>query len=204
LLDGEFKDEYPLLLQKEFRFLSKKYGLLPLDHHIWKLLRMRPANFPTIRLSQFAKLISANQVSMQRLINLSSSDLIADAFQVSASPYWNNHYLFDKPTRFRLANLGISSIRNILINTIAPVLFYYGKSKGDENVCDKAFSLLHHLPSEQNHILDEWIRNGISINSAFTGQALLGLYKNYCSQKKCLNCSLGINILNRQHEHTGR
>ena len=204
LLSGEFKDEYPQLLQKEFLFLSKKYGLAPLDEHIWKLLRMRPANFPTIRLSQFAKLICDDNVSLQKLVSNSSIEMIENAFQVSASPYWNNHYLFDKATRFRSATLGTSSIRNIIINTIAPVLFYYGKSRGEDVICDQAFTFLRKLPSEQNHILDEWLRIGIRADSAFTGQALLGLYKNYCSQKKCLNCSLGINILNRQHDFIGK
>jgi Protein of unknown function (DUF2851) len=203
LLEGNFKDEYPSLLQKEYHFLSRKYGLMPLDKHIWKLLRMRPANFPTIRMSQFAGLIADNDFSMQQLLLLPSPDLIMNKFRVSASPYWNNHYLFDKPTRYRAANLGESSIRNILINTIAPVLFYYGKSKGAETACEQAFSLLRNLPAEQNHILDEWIRNGVKADSAYTGQALLGLHKEYCSQKKCLNCSLGITILNKQNERAG-
>ncbi|MDQ3051957.1 MAG: DUF2851 family protein [Bacteroidota bacterium] len=203
LLLEPFKDEYPSLLQNEYRFLSKKYGLMPLDHHIWKLLRMRPANFPTIRLSQFARLISENKCTMQRLLSEPSAEIIMKNFHVSASPYWNNHYLFDKPTRYRSAGLGDTSIRNILINTIAPVMFYYGRIKGEEMACEQAFSLLKNLPPEQNHILDEWLGNGIKVESAYTGQAMLGLYNNYCSQKKCLNCSLGITILNKQHEHAG-
>jgi len=197
LMDGIFKDEYPALLQKEYHFLSRKYGLMPLDKHIWKLLRMRPANFPTIRMSQFAKLISANDVSMQNLLLVPSTTPILEKFNVSASPYWNNHYLFDKPTRYKPANLGEASVNNILINTIAPFLFYYGRNKGTESACEQAFSLLRNLPSEKNHILDEWMKHGVHADSAYSGQALLGLHKDYCSQKKCLNCSLGITILNK-------
>lgn len=203
LLEGKFENEYPSLLQKEYNFLSKKYGLMPLDSHIWKLLRMRPANFPTIRLSQFAKLISTDTISMQKLLAGLTADDLMNIFRVSASPYWSNHYLFDKPTRFRPANLGDASIRNIIINTIAPVLFYYGRNRMEDQVCELAFDLLRKMPSEKNHILDEWNRHGIKTDSAYTGQALLGLFKNYCSQKKCLNCSLGVTILNRQNELAG-
>ena len=203
MLEDEFTDEYPKLLQQEYRFLSRKYGLLPLDKHLWKLLRMRPANFPTIRLAQFARLITTQSVSLQQLLAVQEPERISPLFEVTASPYWNTHYLFDKASRYRNAGLGESSVRNILINTVAPVLFYYGSSIGEDGPCDLAFSLLRTLPAEENHILGEWRRAGIVPDSAYTGQALLGLYSNYCSQKKCLNCSLGITLLNRQNELTG-
>ncbi len=203
MLEGEFKDEYPLLLQQEYRFLSKKYGLLPLDGHLWKLLRMRPANFPTIRLSQFTSLVCSQKLSLQQLLQIHEPEKILELFGVSASPYWNNHYLFDKTTRYRSAGIGISSVRNILINTVSPVLFYYGTTRGEHVPCDQAFSLLRSLPPEENHILDEWKHIGMVPDSAYTGQALLGLFTNYCSKKKCLNCSLGITLLNRQNELTG-
>lgn len=201
LLEGKFTDDYPLQLQSEYQFLSRKNGLMPLDKHLWKLLRMRPANFPTLRLSQFARLVTSPGFSMQELLELDSPELIMNKFRVSASPYWNTHYLFDKATRFRGSNLVETSIMNILINTIAPFLFYFGKSRGEAAVCEKAFEILRNLPAEQNHVVDEWKRNGAKTGSAYTGQALTGLYKDYCSQKKCLNCSLGISILNKKNEY---
>lgn len=194
-LDGIFTDEYPQLLQKEYKFLAGKYGLLPLDKHLWKLLRMRPANFPTIRLSQFAALVISGEVTFGQILESNSPGLILQKLQAPASPYWNNHYLFDKMTRFGNRSVGVDSARNIVINTIAPVLFYYGRLRGEEIVCEKAFNLLRMLPSESNHILDEWNKYGVKAENAYSGQALLGLYANFCSQKKCLNCSLGTAIL---------
>ncbi len=199
-LEGIFNDEYPQLLQKEYGFLSKKFGLMPLDKHLWKLLRMRPANFPTIRLSQFSELIASRSLSFQNVKELLQTEKIIKQFQVSASPYWNNHYLFDKTTRYCERHLGESSIHNILINTIAPFLFYFGKNRGEEGLVEAAFRILENVPAEKNHIVDEWKSHEIQVNSAYSGQALQGLYKNYCSQKKCLNCSLGIEILRRDNE----
>jgi hypothetical protein len=194
-LEDKFEDNYPLLLQKEYKFLAGKYGLLPLDKHLWKLLRMRPANFPTIRLSQFAALISSGHISFRQLLEMENPQNLIKQFRPEASPYWNNHYLFDKPTRYDSRVLGLSSARNIFINTIAPLLFYYGKTRGEVAVCDKAFDLLRGLPAEENHILDEWKKLNVKAENAYSGQALLGLYTNFCSQKKCLNCSLGKAIL---------
>ena len=201
-LETEFTDEYPRLMQSEYRFLSRKYGLLPLDRHIWKLLRMRPANFPTIRLSQFANLIAAGKVSLANLIGNPTIAEIRNMLQVTASPYWNTHYLFDKPSQFGNRMMGNSSVHNIIINTVAPFLFYYGRQRREDEICEKAFALLRETPSEVNHITDEWKRLGVPSDSAYTGQALIGLYNDLCSKKKCLICALGTEIL-RKNESIG-
>nr|HMT30357.1 DUF2851 family protein [Bacteroidia bacterium] len=140
------------------------------------------------------------QMTFQQIKEFQKTEEIINRMQVSASPYWNNHYLFDKSTRYGERHLGTNSINNILINTIAPCLFYFGKGRGEEIYCDKAFSLLESIPAEQNHILQEWMSHEVQVPNAYAGQALLGLYKNFCSQKKCLNCSLGIEILRRHDE----
>jgi hypothetical protein len=203
LLEGEYADEYPALLQKEYRFLSKKYGLLPLDPHLWKLLRMRPANFPAIRISQFVALITSGNFTFQHVIEQEDPENLIRTLAVQASPYWCNHYQFDKATRFGSRILGVTSAQNIIINTIAPTLFYYGKQRDDHRVCELAFSLLRNIPAESNHILALWKEYGITADSAYTGQALTGLYNNLCSQKKCLICSLGTEIL-RNHDESPR
>ncbi|MBK6643994.1 MAG: DUF2851 family protein [Bacteroidetes bacterium] len=196
-LEDEFTDDYPKALQAEYRFLAKKYGLMPLDRHIWKQLRMRPANFPTLRISQFASIWVSGRVSFQVIREIDDMHRIMNLFQVRASHYWCNHFVFDKTTRFAFRHLGDTSVKNILINTIAPFLFYYGKTMGDEKASVQAYSILQGIPSEVNHLLTEWSRLGIEVENAWKGQALIGLYKNYCSEKKCLNCSLGTAILRK-------
>jgi hypothetical protein len=194
-LDSDFKDEYPLKLKHEFEFLRKKYLLEPMQKHHWKFLRMRPVNFPTIRISQFASLIVRYGTLFNSIRNTTTMDEITDMFEVKTSSYWNDHFIFDKLTKFAPRFLGLDSARNIIINTIAPYLFYYGKNRGDGLSCEKSFSLLQSLPSESNSILNQWKELGIKADNAFEGQALLHLYKNYCSHKNCLNCSIGKSIL---------
>lgn len=194
-LEEEFADEYPRKLRQEYQFLARKYGLLPLDKHLWKLLRMRPANFPSLRISQFGALLTSGKISFSQIREMDTAEEIIRLFQVTTTPYWFTHFVFDKPARFASRHLGSDSIRNIIINTIAPFLFYYGKSIGDEIYESRAYTLLKEMPNENNHILTEWLRAGVPIENAWQGQALLGLYKSYCSQKKCLNCSLGTALL---------
>ncbi len=199
-LEGDFSDSYPQLLQNEYGFLSKKYGLMPLDRHIWKLLRMRPANFPTIRISQFAALMASGKISFHQIKEITEIQEILDIFNIAASPYWDTHFVFDKGTRFGHRQMGVSSIHNIIINTIAPFLFYFGRQRDEPVYSDRAFKLLEALPAEKNHLLQEFINYEVPIDNAYTSQAFLSLYRNFCSQKKCLNCGLGIEMLYKQNE----
>jgi hypothetical protein len=194
-LDRDFKDEYPLKLKQEFEFLQKKYLLVPMQKHHWKFLRMRPVNFPTIRISQFAGLIVRYGTLFNSIRNTTTVHEITNMLEVKTSFYWNDHFTFDKPAKFAPRFLGLDSARNIIINTIAPYLFYYGKSRRESSYCDKSFSLLQSLPAESNGILNQWMDLGIKATNAFEGQALLHLYRNYCLNKNCLNCSIGKSIL---------
>jgi len=194
-LDRDFKDEYPLKLKQEFEFLRKKYLLVPMQKHHWKFLRMRPGNFPTIRISQFSNLIVRYGTLFNSIRNTNTVHEITNMLEVKTSSYWSDHFVFDKPAKFAPRFLGLDSARNIIINTIVPYLFYFGKNRGDTLSCDKSFSLLHSLPSESNGILNQWMEYGIKADNAFEGQALLHLYRNYCTHKNCLNCSIGKSIL---------
>jgi hypothetical protein len=202
--DTKFSDEYPVMLHNEYKFLSRKYGLLPLDRHIWKTLRMRPANFPTIRISQFCSLVCRGTISFEEVRNTVEPERLIEKFNVTASPYWNTHYLFDRGSKYSERNFGITSVRNILINTVAPFLFYYGKTNGDEKYSERSFTLLQSLPAEENHILSEYVECGLSIANSYESQALIGMYHNYCFCKKCLNCSLGTLILKTSGGNTDR
>lgn len=172
MLEAEFKEDYPLYLQKEYIFLKHKYQLNAIDQHLWKFLRLRPASFPTIRLSQFAHLINRSESLFSRMLECSDPTDYDELFKVSASEYWQTHYIFGKSTSPSSKVLGKSSIDGILINTIAPFLFVYGSQK-DEIFREKALQLLESLQGENNSIIENWRKIGMITSSAFYTQALI-------------------------------
>jgi hypothetical protein len=197
MLQGHFKDEYPALLQKEYAYLANKYQLQSIEAHLWKFLRMRPANFPTIRIAQFAALVHKSLHLFSQIIEVHSVKEITPLLEVKASDYWRQHYRFDDEglSRGTDKQLGKSSIQNIIINTVAPIQFLYAGRQGVDGKQEKALQLLDEISAEQNHILEQWDGVGWKVQNAAQSQALLQLYNNYCTRKRCLECSIGHSIM---------
>lgn len=194
LLGNTYADEYPNLLQREYRFLQKKYGLSPVYWPV-QFLRMRPANFPTIRLAQLAALVhrSSHLFSVIR-----DTETVGDArklFRVSAHSYWSNHYLPDQPATHSQKILGGQMADNILINTIIPFLFTYGWHNRQDQLVERSIRWLKEMPAEKNRILRGFESVGVQIAHAADSQSLLFLKKNYCDQKRCLQCEVGKKLL---------
>ncbi|NCB08392.1 MAG: DUF2851 family protein [Bacteroidia bacterium] len=190
-------DDYFLRLRDEFSFLYKKYRLRPIEGHLWKFLRLRPVNFPTIRISQLAALIFRSHGLFSRITDTESFDILKNLFTVKASEYWETHYNFNKNTEnHSVKNLGEDSINNIIINTIAPLLFVYGELQNKHFLKDRALNFLELLPPEQNSIITRWENLGVSFRSAFETQAVIQLKNRYCEKKKCLNCPVGVKLVN--------
>ena len=194
-------DDYFLKLRDEYSFLYKKYKLKPIEGHLWKFMRLRPANFPTIRISQFARLIFKSTFLFSKILETEDMKQLELFFEVESSEYWANHYRFNKPSENVPRKLGVSSFRNIVINTITPVLFIYGELNDKTNLKDRAIRFLDEIPAEENSVTEKWAELGIRAQSAFESQALLQLKKNYCKNKKCLNCRLGAKIICRTGEN---
>lgn len=195
LLDKEFNDNYPKYLQSEYNYLRKKYNLSPLDSSVWKYLRLRPSNFPTIRIAQFASLIHKSVHLFSKVIAATRQEELATIFCSEASEYWLTHYTFDKSSTKKEKTLGVDSFNGIVINTIAPFLFVYGKSKAEEKFVDQALLLLEKTKPEQNSIIDKWEQYGVKPSNAYRTQALLQLKNEYCSRKRCLECAVGAQLL---------
>lgn len=196
LLEKDFEDEYPQLLQREYRFLQSKYKLQPMPASAWKFSRMRPNNFPTIRLAQFAAILQQTSALFSHVLEAESLDKLFSIFDVEANEYWDNHYTFDKVAKQnRKKRLGQGALENVVINSIAPLLFHYGKQKHTQSFCDRAIAFLELLKGEQNHIVKKWQSLGMPSQSAFHTQALLQLKDEFCSHKKCLNCHIGVTLL---------
>lgn len=195
LLNVDFKEEYPQRLKKEYGFLKQKFSLTPLHAHTWKFGGLRPPNFPTIRIAQFAALVHQSSGLFSQVLEIQTIADFQNLFAVQLSDYWDTHYVFDKASSKRRKSLGKSTINSLLINTIAPILFIYGKERGKPKFEEKAFTLLETLPQESNTIIKKWTALGIAAKSAFESQALLQLKNEYCSQKRCLECAIGNKVM---------
>ena len=195
MLDVDFADGYPKALKKEYEFLRKKFSLSPLQSSPWKFLRLRPSNFPTLRIAQFAGLIHRQGEIFSRILE---SETIADLqslFSVTVSGYWETHYSFDQPSVQKRKSLGRDAIHVILVNTVIPFLFAFGKYHSDARYMDKALLFLTMLPPENNSIISKWAETGITSENAGRTQALLQLKNEYCNRKKCLFCGVGNKII---------
>ena len=196
LLNESFKDDYAQTIYKEYTYLKHKYNLKPIPHTL-KFLRLRPKNFPTIRLAQLANFILKYQHTFSKIVEANSIKDVKKLFVTSVSDYWKTHYTFDEQSIFEEKNLGQSSIENILINTVCPLLFFYGKTKQDEDLVEKAVKWYYDLKPEKNNITKLFEAISFKPLQAAHSQALLQLNNNYCSKKKCLQCSMGVFILRK-------
>lgn len=196
LLTGRLKGEYPLALKKEYLFQQKKYNLKPIAAVQWKFMRMRPANFPTIRIAQFAALLLSTENLVSAILAIPHQKSLQKLFNVEAGDYWRMHYHFGKESEKKSAKkLGNASIQGILINTVIPFIFSYGQARGLPRLKERALQLLEQTTPEKNSILKKWQKEGISNQNALQSQALLQLYSHYCKPKKCLQCSIGNKLL---------
>jgi hypothetical protein len=190
LLNKKFREKYPRLLQKEYRFLQKSFGLEPVTVPV-HFLRMRPANFPTVRLAQLAALVNKSSQLFSKIREEDRLTEIRSLFDVTANDYWHYHYRFDEDTAFREKKLGKSMIDSIIINAVCPLLFAYGTYHKLQQYKDRALDWLEKTPAELNSITRAFRGLGISGKTAFDSQALLELKTHYCDQRKCLECGVG-------------
>ncbi len=189
------RDEWPNELTREYRHLAHKYGLESLPQSQWKFLRLRPANFPTVRLAQFAALVHQSAHLFSKILETKNLRELENHFNVQLSPYWRDHFQFDKPSIKREKTLGRDFVHLIVINTIVPFLFHYGKIRDLDEPQKRALTLLEELPPEANNIVDGWVALGVPARHAFQTQALIHLKTRYCDQKRCLECAVGNAIL---------
>ncbi|MFN0256900.1 DUF2851 family protein [Pedobacter ureilyticus] len=197
-LNQSFENEYPNELKTEYNFLQKKYSLTAIDISLWKFLRMRPQNFPTLRLAQFAALIAKSSHLFSKVLEVKNVRELHLLFEeLPVNNFWLNHYHFNKETEKVSVQLGKSSINNLLINTVSLFLFAYGKYTGQANYQTRAFYLLESVAVEKNAIVSQYLDAGVHAENAYQTQALLQLRKAYCNEKKCLNCGIGLKILKK-------
>lgn len=186
------EDDYTIALQKEYNFLRRKYELAPLAAYQWKFMRMRPSNFPSLRLAQFAMLIHKSLDLFSKMMEVRDAKEIYALLEVQAGAYWDNHYRLGVESKEATPKkMGKDAMSSIIINTIAPMQFLYARLQGVDNLVENSMSLLESLPPEKNNIIREWKTIGRQPKDAAESQALLQLFSGYCTAKKCLDCAVG-------------
>lgn len=196
-LNETVNDAYYSLLKREYTLLQKKYSLgqRQMRKAQWRFLRLRPANFPTIRLAQLASVLYHQRNLFSTILSIASWKDLMPAFSVKPSDYWRFHYQFFKKQKKEVPTLGRMSIENMVINSIVPILAAYGKAKDDPRFVDRAVRLLQETPPEKNNILESWEELGLGSKSAFDSQALIELHNNFCLRRRCLDCNIGFTLL---------
>ena len=165
----------------------------------WKLLRLRPDNFPHVRIAQFAALVHSSSKLFSKIIEQAESEKIRALLTCEPSEYWTTHYLFGDESKPKSKKPGTESINSILINTIVPSIFCYAGRKGSDSLKEKALQILESIPAEKNAIIEGWKILGLEADNAFDSQALIQLKKNYCEERNCLRCRIGHKVLSLQN-----
>lgn len=194
LLEQEFREPYPQLLQQEYRFQQSKYELKR-SKHLLHYLRMRPGNFPAVRLAQLAMLVHRSDHLFGKIKDADSVNDVKSWITVTAGEYWNDHYRLDEPAAYRAKKTGAFMTGNIIINTIAPMLFAWGVQHDDNRYQLKALQWLEETAPESNQVIRGFSQIGITALNAFDTQALIELKNEYCSKKRCLECGVGNALL---------
>ena len=169
-----------------------------MDYQQWRFLRLRPQNFPHIRLSQLARLYYERRAGLSQLLECTTVSQLREALATSVTPYWQTHYTFGAECAPSAKHLSASSVSLLLINTVIPLFFAYGQYHGNEALCDRAFSLLEALAPENNHIVRLWRECGLSVDHAGDSQALIQLKSQYCDRHDCLRCRFGYEYLRQR------
>ena len=192
-------DAYYQKLRKEFCYLRHKFGLpAPMSVEQWRFLRLRPGNFPHVRLAQLACLYHKERALFSRIMEAETLEAVKTILTAETSPYWEEHFNFRKVSSHRAKRVGESALNLIVINTVIPFLYTYGLHKADEMLCERATRFLEALKAENNYVTRLWSGAGLPVYTAADSQALLQLQKEYCEKKDCLRCRFGYEYLRRQ------
>ena len=185
-------------LRNEYQYLAHKFSMNPIDFKLWRFLRLRPQNFPHIRISQLANLYYEQKAGLSNLVECETIEQLKHVLSSHVTPYWETHYTFGSTSSKNEKHLTYGSLNLLIINTAIPMLFAYGRHRNKEMLCDRAFDFLELIKAENNHIIRMWQQVGLPVKTAGDSQALIQLKKEYCDKKDCLRCRFGYEYLKRK------
>src|SRR5690554_360160 len=194
-LEETIENDYFMRLKNEYKFLKTKYKLKSLDSYVFKMMRVRPVSFPVIRIAQLAALLQKSGRLFSTILKMKDYREFFNYLQTEPSDYWQSHYSFGKSSAKSRKMLGAASLDVIVINTVIPLLFAYGKKYGNEEYCTRAIEILETVKPENNRIIREFIAAGIVPSNAADSQAIIQLKREYCEKRKCIYCRFGHSLL---------
>lgn len=195
-------DTYARALWREYCFLQRKFSLVPVDGALWKMLRMRPQNFPHVRIAQFAALLHRSEFLFSKVMEETSVSRLRECFDVTASDYWTTHCRFGVECPAQPKRLGNDAVNLLIINSVVPYQYARAHTRGNEAAQAEACALLTRLPAESNSIIRQWKLLGLRIGNAAESQLYLHLYQNYCLERRCMHCDVGYQIFTRTADET--
>lgn len=197
-LAHEMDDDYHRLLKTEYQYLRHKFGIENVVQiHEWQHLRLRPQNFPEIRIAQLAAFLHKSRQLHSLILNSKGIESLKNIFKIDTSGYWQTHYGFGKKGNFSSKHNGSLAIDNLLINVVANLFVAYSIYKSEEEYMENAIQLLEAINPENNKITRLWRNLDFEPRNAFDSQAMIELFNNNCSKKACLSCPIGVKILSR-------
>ncbi|MBU3714591.1 MAG: DUF2851 family protein [Ferruginibacter sp.] len=196
LLNSVLNDDYAVRIQKEYLFLKKKYSLIQPKVSL-DVLRMRPANFPDIRLAHLAALLNKTHISVSLILQMNTHGDIKNLLECELSSYWHDHYQLDIPGKRKSKKSGVGLLQHTIINTIVPVMYSYGYINKEVSHQKKAIEWLENMKPEKNKISSGFEKLNIALLSAFDTQAMIHLKNEYCNKMRCLECGWGNAILSK-------
>lgn len=188
-------DEHFRELSREWEYLRVKFRIADERPPQWRLLRMRPQNFPHIRIAQLARLYCERRVGLSQLVECDSEEALRRMLRCGVPEYWETHYIFGHESRRSAKRLSRASVTSLMINCLAPMLFAYGRETGREVLCQRAETLLDTLPPEGNSVTRLWGEVGLEARTAGESQALIQLRREYCDPRRCLSCRVGYEFM---------
>ena len=198
--DEAIDDGYYPRLKQEYDYLAHKFSLAPMEAGAWKFLRLRPQNFPHVRIAQLALLYYNQTAGLSHLLEAATLEELHAMLSTHATDYWQSHYTFGCPSHKNAKALTPASLNLIVLNTIVPLLYAYGQAHGQDEYCTRAIRLLDPIKAENNYITRQWAECGIRVDSAADSQALIQLKKEYCDRRYCLHCRFGYEFLKQNHK----
>ena len=195
MLEEELEDTYYQSLQNEYLYLRAKYKFVPIDVKCWNLLRLRPHNFPCIRLAQLGEIIFNHHNLMEKITTQKKPIYFQSIFINKPNDYWNTHYYFGKKSGKTEKIMGVKSFYLLLINALIPFLYSYSVFFGNERLQEYSMRLLELLPFEENHITKKYQHLGFCSKHAGDSQAILELHHEYCEKKRCIDCLVGQQVV---------
>lgn len=195
LLPKNSEEAYINDLIKEYKFLKKKYNLSPLQKTIWNYAKLRPANFPDLKIVQWAHFIHQYPIAFTSFLELDDVNQFYSN-KIEASEYWDTRYRIGNNSIKRKKKLSRSFLNLLLINAVTPLVFFYGLKNKDNSRSEQALNLLEQIRAEQNSIIKKWKELGYQAQNALESQALLELKNEYCDNIACLKCRIGMKLLN--------